>query len=195
MIHSAMDDSDDELEVPKPSSFSPRRSGSGGGGNTSASTFGGRKSPFSSQRQSGDSEEEEEEDDDVDGGDSDEDNDDDDDVRALEGPDVHIVEAAAALAADGIPEITIEFSREVVGPMGAGFLWPLAPSESSPDALERFGLAPPSVHCLSSAGMFVPGERVVVGGGTGDDVEELVGVFVSGSGLEVSCSMGVVVVE
>lgn len=77
-----------------------------------------------------------------------------------DGPNAGAVQAAAALAADGIPEFSIDFATDVVGPMGAGFVWERAAAEAA--AAERLGLAP-SLAALKEA------QRRHVGGEEEDD--------------------------
>ena len=54
-----------------------------------------------------------------------------------------VLQAAAALASDGIPETTIDFTTSVVGAMGAGFLWPALAFEATPEAVVLGGFEPP----------------------------------------------------
>jgi NDP-sugar pyrophosphorylase family protein len=131
------DDSDDELEVPHCQSPS-NAAGTAGGGKLTTS--------FS-------------------------DDDSDDDANAsgadffgADGPEIAVLNAAYALATDGIPETTIDFSIDVVGSMGAGFIWPVHHSETVPGAAALMGLAVP-VDALEQA------MKAVAISGDQDDVE------------------------
>jgi translation initiation factor eIF-2B subunit epsilon len=99
------------------------------------------------------------------------DDDSDDDANAsgadffgADGPEIAVLNAAYALATDGIPETTIDFSIDVVGSMGAGFIWPVHHSETVPGAAALMGLAVP-VDALEQA------MKAVAISGDQDDVE------------------------
>ncbi|KAL4515961.1 hypothetical protein Ndes2437A_g06674 [Nannochloris sp. 'desiccata'] len=117
------DDSDDELEVPHCQSPSNAAGTAGGGGGTGKFT-----TSFSSD--------DSEDDDLVIGGGG-------NNGESFDGPEQAVLHAAHALATDGIPDMTIDFSINIVGSMGAGFLWPVHHSETIPGAAALMGLAVP----------------------------------------------------
>lgn len=49
--------------------------------------------------------------------------------------------AALALGHGGVPEVSMAFDTNVVGPMGAGYVWPNASQEKDPDLAARKSLA------------------------------------------------------
>lgn len=116
-------DSEDELEVPQGSTHSPKgrySTGGGGGGGGYSTGFGSSFSDEDSDGEGGF------------GG-----------SGGGDGVDLLVLQAAGALASDGIPETSINFTTEVVGAMGAGFLWPALAFEGTPEAAALGGFEPP----------------------------------------------------
>jgi NDP-sugar pyrophosphorylase family protein len=118
-----VDDSDDELEVPHCQSPS-NAAGTAGGAGKFTTTFSSDDDSATGGNNNG---------------------------EFCDGPEQAVLDAAHALAADGIPDGSIDFSTDIVGLMGAGFLWPVHQnSESSSRAAALMGIAVP-VEALEKA--------------------------------------------